>query len=63
MKTEKILVKRYWIRDLRNNEEWVLDADNINEVIERTHIPRKVLEICRVYGLKKKEKSKLILSY
>jgi len=55
-------VKTYWIRDLRTDEEFVLDADNVKEVIQRTEIPKEKLIICNVYR-RKKEKSNLILSY
>jgi len=55
-------IKTYWIRDLRTDGEWVLDADNIKEIIQRTGIPKEKLIICNIYR-RNKEKSNLILSY
>ena len=59
---EKIRVKVYWVMNIRTLEEYILDAENLKEVIERTKIPKKLLKILKVYYRKKYQKSDLILS-
>ncbi len=56
-------IKTYWIRDLRNDNEFVLDADNIKEIIMRTKIPKQYLIICQTYYRQKRKKSEIILTY
>ena len=59
---EKIRVKVYWVMNIRTLKEYVLDAENIKDVIERTKIPKNLLKILKVYYRKKYQKSDLILS-
>jgi hypothetical protein len=42
-------IKRYWVRNLRTDEELVLDADNLKEISQRLDWDRKIIQICKVW--------------
>ena len=56
-------VRRYWLRDLRNDKEYVTNAAGIKELAEKTAIPLKSLQILRTYSKPGLDPAGLILKY
>jgi hypothetical protein len=42
-------VKRYWVRDLRNDKEYLTNATDKNHLSSKTAIPVDKMQICQVY--------------
>ncbi len=53
--------KKYWVQNIRTNEEKVLSAQNLKEVSTRLGWERKLIKICKVW--RNKPKSELVLNY
>ena len=56
--------KRYWVRDLRDDKEYVTDAWDKKNLSDKTHIPIEKMQICQTYYNKGNDPdSSLVLSY
>ena len=56
--------KRYWVRDLRNDNEYVADAWSKKHLSEKTGIPLDKMQICQTYNRKNCDpNSSLILKH
>jgi len=44
--------KRYWIRDLRDDREYIVDAWDKKHLSQKTGIPLDKIQICQTYHRK-----------
>ena len=51
---------RYWLRNIRTDEEIYLDAYSLKEALNKLQWERKLVEVCQIYRRKGKP-SELVL--
>ena len=57
------MVKRYWVRDLVSDREYVTNATNKKHLSQKTCIPIDKMQICKMYRRDNLNANDLVILY